>query len=29
MGEEVGCDGYVTKPFEPKALLERIKELIK
>lgn len=29
MGKEVGADAYVTKPFEPKALLDKIKELIK
>lgn len=28
MGEEVGADAYITKPFEPKALLGKIKELI-
>lgn len=29
MGKEVGADAYITKPFEPKALLDKIKELIK
>jgi len=29
MGEEVGADAYITKPFEPKALLDKIEELIK
>ncbi|MFA4889684.1 MAG: response regulator [Candidatus Omnitrophota bacterium] len=29
MGEEVGADAYITKPFEPQALLEKIKELLK
>ena len=28
-GEEAGADAYITKPFEPKALLEKIKELLK
>jgi DNA-binding response OmpR family regulator len=28
MGEEVGADAYITKPFEPKLLLEKIEELI-
>ena len=28
MGEEVGADGYVTKPFEPQVLLNKIKELL-
>ena len=28
MGEEVGADAYVIKPFEAKALLAKIKELI-
>ena len=28
MGEEVGADAYVIKPFESKALLVKIKELI-
>ena len=29
LGEEVGADAYITKPFEPEALLGKIKELIK
>ena len=28
MGEEVGGDAYITKPFDPPALLAKIKELI-
>ena len=28
MGEEVGADGYITKPFEPAVLLGKIKELL-
>ncbi len=28
MGEEQGADAYVTKPFEPKALLAKIDELL-
>ena len=28
MGEEVGADGYITKPFEPQVLLAKIKELL-
>ena len=28
-GEEAGADAYITKPFEPKVLLEKIKELLK
>ena len=28
MGEEVGADAYVTKPFEPQVLLAKIKELL-
>jgi DNA-binding response OmpR family regulator len=28
LGEEVGADAYITKPFEPPALLEKIKELL-
>jgi len=28
MGKEVGADGYITKPFEPEALLGKIKELL-
>ncbi|MCX5696987.1 MAG: response regulator [Candidatus Omnitrophica bacterium] len=29
MGEEAGADAYITKPFEPQALLEKIRELLK
>ena len=29
MGKEVGADAYITKPFEPQALLAKIKELLK
>lgn len=29
MGEEIGADAYITKPFEPKVLLEKIEELLK
>jgi len=29
LGEEVGADAYITKPFEPEVLLSKIKELIK
>ena len=29
MGEEVGADAYLTKPFEPQILLAKIQELIK
>lgn len=29
MGKEVGADAYVTKPFEPQVLLDKIKELLK
>lgn len=29
MGEEVGADAYITKPFEAQALLGKIKELLK
>ncbi|MFH1269839.1 MAG: response regulator [Candidatus Omnitrophota bacterium] len=29
MGKEVGADAYITKPFEPRELLEKINELIK
>jgi len=29
LGEEVGADAYLTKPFEPEVLLAKIKELIK
>ncbi|MCX5713543.1 MAG: response regulator [Candidatus Omnitrophica bacterium] len=28
MGEEVGADAYITKPFEPKTLLDKISELL-
>jgi len=28
IGEEVGANAYITKPFEPQALLEKIKELL-
>jgi len=28
LGEEVGADAYITKPFEPEVLLSKIKELI-
>lgn len=28
LGEEVGADAYITKPFEPKVLLGKIEELI-
>jgi len=28
MGEEVGADAYITKPFEPQALLAKIEELL-
>lgn len=28
MGEEVGADAYITKPFEPKRLLAKMEELI-
>lgn len=28
MGEEVGADAYITKPFEPENLLGKIKELL-
>jgi len=29
MGETVGADGFVTKPFEPQVLLGKIKDLLK
>jgi len=29
LGKEVGADAYITKPFEPKVLIEKIDELIK
>jgi len=29
LGQEVGADAYLTKPFEPEVLLSKIKELIK
>ena len=29
LGQKVGADFYFTKPFEPSALLEKVKELIK
>jgi len=29
MGKEVGADAYITKPFEPQALLEKIHQLLK
>jgi len=28
MGVQVGANGYITKPFEPKVLLSKIKELL-
>lgn len=28
LGQEVGADAYITKPFEPEALLSKIKELL-
>ena len=28
MGEDVGADAYITKPFEPQVLLEKVKELL-
>ena len=29
IGEDVGVDAYITKPFEPQQLLEKIAELLK
>ncbi len=29
MGEEVGAEGYITKPFEEQVLLTKIKELLR
>ena len=29
LGQEVGADAYITKPFEPEVLLSKIKELLK
>ncbi len=29
MGQEVGADAYITKPFEHQVLLDKIKELLK
>ena len=29
LGEELGADAYITKPFDPELLLGKIKELIK
>jgi len=29
MGEDVGADAYITKPFEPQVLLDKIEELLK
>ncbi|MFC1510017.1 response regulator transcription factor [Candidatus Omnitrophota bacterium] len=28
MGEEVGADAYITKPFEPSVLLDKIQKLL-
>lgn len=28
LGKEMGADAYITKPFEPDVLLEKIKELL-
>jgi DNA-binding response OmpR family regulator len=29
LGEEVGANGYITKPFEPQSLLAKISEVLK
>jgi DNA-binding response OmpR family regulator len=29
MGQEVCADAYITKPFEPEALLEKVRQLLK
>jgi len=29
LGEELGANAYITKPFEPKVLLDKIQELLK
>ena len=29
LGQEVGADAYITKPYEPEVLLSKIKELLK
>ncbi len=29
MGQEVGAEAYITKPFDPQVLLTKIKELLK
>lgn len=29
LGQEVGADAYITKPFEPQVLVGKIKELLK
>lgn len=29
LGKEMGADAYITKPFEPDILLEKIRELLK
>ena len=29
MGADVGADGYITKPFEPQALMAKIEELLR
>jgi DNA-binding response OmpR family regulator len=28
MGKEVGANAYITKPFDPKVLLDKIRELL-